>query len=352
MSSVQPTPPDTPILRPDLMRVLPDDPAYREAAVAEAEFWSRPHPLGLETLETKQRFDGPVDRYTNERFTGDPAVPWETTIGRYGRFRRGLLLGTSMLSWEQRIIETNPDLHLTIIDLSLGALDRRVQVLGARYPGRIDTLALDMNMLALPADTYDVVISCASVHHVTNLEHLAWQINQALRPDGRFFLQDYVGEPRFQFADAKRRVFELLYAREAAKRPGRQAEVVWHGVDDLSPFCGVRSHEILHVFRTYLDEVTVRTAGTLTIPLLRARPTDGAWPNPRRFGRRLREAIEQRLLPRIGRLPPGRVPVADSFLAELMLVGDVLTDSSLLVPGNAFAVYRRRDGARRAEHAC
>src|SRR5262245_49194582 len=327
--------------RADLMRVRPADPSYRQMAAAEAEFWSRPHPLGLETLETKQRFDGPVDRYTNRRFTGDPRVPWEATIARHGRFRNGLLLGTSMLSWEERILATNPELHLTIVDLSPGALARRGELFGQRFPGRIETLVADMNMVELPVATYDVVISCASLHHVTNLEHLAWQINQSLRPDGRFFLQDYVGEPRFQFADAKRRVFECLYAREAGRRGGREAAVLWHGVDDLSPFCGVRSSEILDVLRTYLDEIDVRTAGTLTVPLLRSRPADGDWPNPRSPGRRLVEALERHVLPSLGRLPRGRVPVAKEFLDELMLVGDALTDTGLLVPGNAFAVYRR-----------
>jgi SAM-dependent methyltransferase len=328
--------------RADLMKVLPDDPSYRETAAAEAEFWNRTHPLGLETFETKQRFGGPVDRYTNRRFTGDARVPWEATIASYGRFRRGLLLGTSVLEWEHRIFMTNPDLHLTIVDLSPGPLARRAEFFGARFPGRVATLVADMNMVELPVATYDVVISCASLHHVTNLEHLAWQINHCLRPEGFFFLQDYVGEDRFEFADAKKRVFEYLYAREAMRRPGRSPAVTWRGPVDLSPFCAVRSGEILGVLRMHLDEIAVRTAGTLTIPVLRSRPADGEWPNVRSTRQRLLEGLEHRLLPLFGCLPRGRVPVAREFLDELTLVGDILTDTGLLAPGNAFAVYRRR----------
>src|SRR5690242_21346001 len=129
-----------------LLRVTADDPEYRRLAQLEAEYWARPHPYGLESLEKTQRFDGPVDRYTNARFTGDPAVPWEATVCRHGDFRRGLLLGTSMLAVESRILETNPRLHLTIVDLSPGALARRADVLGTRFPGRVETMVADLNV--------------------------------------------------------------------------------------------------------------------------------------------------------------------------------------------------------------
>jgi hypothetical protein len=67
--------------RSDLLRVAPDDPEYLRLAAAEAEYWSGPVPFALESLE--ERFsEGPVDRYTNERFTGDRAVGWHETRPR------------------------------------------------------------------------------------------------------------------------------------------------------------------------------------------------------------------------------------------------------------------------------
>src|SRR5262249_25142125 len=76
---------------PRALRVAGDDPEYGRMAVAEAEYWSGPVPYALEALE--ERFaDGPVERYTNARFTGDRHVGWHQTIARRGPFRRGLVL--------------------------------------------------------------------------------------------------------------------------------------------------------------------------------------------------------------------------------------------------------------------
>jgi SAM-dependent methyltransferase len=330
--------------RSDLLRVTPDDPEYRRLAAAEAEYWSGPVPFALESLE--ERFsEGPVDRYTNERFTGDRAVGWHETIARHGPFRRGLVLGLSALRVEGRILETNPGLHLTFMDLSEGSLARRTDILGPRFPGRVATRCADLNFTELEPDAYDVIVSSSSLHHVTNLEHLGWQINAALTPDGWFFLNDYVGEPRFQFASPKRRVFEAVHDREVARTPGRRPGCNWMDASDLSPFCGVRSDEVLSVLRRYLDEVQVRTAGALTVALMRSKPADGATVRPPGLGRRMTDAAVRRVLALFGRLPPVRVPVSKQLLDELMLTGDMLADAELILPGTAFATHRKRRSA-------
>ena len=153
-------------------RVHPDDPKYRRQAAAEADYWSRPVPYALESLE--QRFgDGPVDQYTNERFTGERTRGWQGTIARHGPFRRGLVLGLSSLRVEGDILETNPRVHLTFMDISPGSLARRAEAFGARFPGRVDTVCADLNFAELEPNAYDLVVSSAAMHHVTNLEHLA-----------------------------------------------------------------------------------------------------------------------------------------------------------------------------------
>ena len=111
-----------------------DDAEYRRLAEAEADFWRRPHPFGWETLENATR-EGPVDRYINERFTDDRRVRWHETIARHKTFRRGLMLGTTALKLEADILEMNPALHMTFVDLSDGPLRRRAEVLGQRFPG-------------------------------------------------------------------------------------------------------------------------------------------------------------------------------------------------------------------------
>ena len=328
---------------PDLLRVTAEDPDYQRLAAAEAEFWSGPVPYALEQIE--ERFsEGPVDRYTNERFTGDRRVAWQHTIARRGPFRRGLVLGLSALRVEGDILASNPGLHVTFMDLSAASLDRRADILGRRFPGRVATCRADLNFVELEPHGYDVIVSSASLHHVTNLEHLAREINQALTPQGFFFLQDYVGEPRFQFDAVKRKVFELVHDREVARTPGRRPGCYFMDTSDLSPFCGVRSDELLTVMRSTLDEVEVRTAAALTVALMRSKPADGAVPPPPGLTRRVTDAAVRRALALCGRLPAIRVPVSKRLLDELMIVGDVLTEAGLILPGNGFAVYRKRLG--------
>jgi SAM-dependent methyltransferase len=320
-----------------LLRVTPDDPDYRRQAAAEAAFWHAVHPFGLETAE-RVFVEGPVERYLNARFTGDPDTDWTSTIARRGPFQRGLMLGISSPKRETRVLETNPGLHVTLLDISEGAVERRATTLGKRFGNRIATATADLNFLALPPARYDLIVSSSTIHHVTNLEHLGFQINRALTPDGLFFLEDYVGEPRFMFSEAKRRLYETLYERDIARQRGRKSGLIWLDVSDLSPFCGVRSDEILEVFRRHLDELEVRTAAALTAPMSRSRPADWdeVWARVPRW-----KIARDMWVQRLG-FARRNFGVNPEFLEELCLVGDAACEAGLLRPGVAFAVYRKR----------
>jgi SAM-dependent methyltransferase len=324
-----------------LLRVSPENPVYQRQAAIEAEFWAQPQPGSIEAGELRDWSPTQTELYQNERFTGDPHVPWQRTLSRYGGFRRGLALGTSSLRDEAWLLATNRDLHLTFLDLSAGALARREEQLGVRFPGRVVTRVADLNFVELERAQHDLVVSSASLHHVTNLEHLAGEIDRALRPGGYFFLHDYAGENRFQFADPKKRVFEAIFARDVARQPGRVARLEWADPSDLSPFCGVRSEDVLGVLRTHLTEVSIRIAGTLIVPLLRVRVVEEG--KPIRFSRwqLLRHRLRLRFPHVFGR--PGReIPLAPAFFRELTLIGELLAEAGMLLPGNVLAVYRKR----------
>ena len=319
-----------------LLRVTADDPEYLRQAAAEAAFWEQVHPLGLEAGEDIY-VEGPVEQYVNERFSGDRSTDWVATIPRWGTFTHGLLLGASSPKREQRVLETNPQVRMTLVDISPGAVERRVGALAARFGDRISPGTGDLNFLELPPERYDLIVSSSTIHHVTNLEHLAFQINRALTPDGFFFLEDYVGEPRGGVSPLKRRVFEMIYERDVSRHPWKKPGLTWLDASDLSPFCGVRSDEILPVFRQHLHEVEVRTAATLTAPISRSRSLD----LDDVFGSLPRWRIHWALFKR--RLGIRRPIIIDpQYLAELRLVGDMLADTGILQPGVAFAVYRKR----------
>jgi SAM-dependent methyltransferase len=324
-----------------LLRVRADDPAYRAQAEAEGRFWQNVHPFSLEAIEG-QFGEGPADRYTNLRFTGDRRVPWCDVVARYGPFRDGLVLGTGEIHVEARILETNPGLRLTFVDLAEGALERRMRTLGARFPGRVAARGADLNFLELEPESLDVVVTSGTVHHVSNLEYLAFQLNRALRPQGHVFLQDYVGEKRFDFSPEKRRLYEILYERERAHTPGQPPGLVWSDQSDLSPFCGVRSDEVLPVFRRFLDQIHLGTSGTLLVPLMRVRPahSTGTLASATRW-QLLRGRLHQLLL---GKRKSFQALVPERFLEELFLVGEAASDAGLVPPGTAFAIYRKRTG--------
>ena len=263
----------------DLLRVLKDTPEYLEMAARESEFWANVHPFGIEALEQKHE-TGPVEQHTNRRFTGDENVSWEKTTALRGTFRRGLALGTSLLTEEASILETNPHLHLTFVDISEGPLLRRREILEQRFPGRVAIQVADLNFLELPSEGYDFISSSSTIHHVTNLEYLAYQINRGLTADGHFFLYDYVGEPRFNFSEDKRRLYTEIFHRDTERQGRGRPELTWLDSSDLSPFCGVRSDEILPTMRSFLDEIQLRTSDTLTTLLNRSRPVQDVADSP------------------------------------------------------------------------
>jgi SAM-dependent methyltransferase len=321
----------------ELFRVHPDDPEYRRTAAAEVAFWERTQPFSLERREDAWT-EGPVDRHINARFTGDPDVHWYDTIARHGDFRRGLVLGTSQLGVERCILEANPRLHLTFVDLSDAAVERRHRVLGPRFPGRVAGRVADLNFLTLEPEEWDLVVSEGVLHHVINLEHLSEQIRRGLTRDGRFFVQDYVGEPRCDFTAGKRRLFEILYQRELSRQTGRRPGVRWKETGDLSPFCGVRADAVLPALRGALREIDCRTASALGVALLRAEPADGITaPHGITWQRAL--SVIRKL---VGRRPmPADAMLNPEWIAELCEIGDLAADAGLVPPGLAFAVYAR-----------
>lgn len=337
-----------------LFRVRPDEPEYLEKAAAEARFWQGVHPYGLEALHPAYA-DGPVDRYLNRRFTGDARVSWPQRLPQLDTFRRGLMLGAVSLPFERYILESNPALHLTIVDGSAGPLARRREALGALFPGRLSTLTADLNFIEIEPERYDLILSSGTLHHVTNLEYLAYQLNRGLTADGSFFLEDYVGEPRFAFSDEKKRIYEAVYGRDLARQGGRQRGLVWKDDADLSPFCGVRSNHTLRVLSLWLDAVEVHTAAALVTPMMRSRPVDDrtpkgewtadAWKAQTTRRRWLVEKLRERYPRFLGKRRSHQELIGEEFLGELFLVGDVLADAGLILPGLAFGRFRKKSSA-------
>lgn len=327
---------------PNLYHVARDAAYLRQLAVEE-EFWDRPH---LFNTDTDTEIHPAWTRYANERFTGDRKTEWFETIPSYGAFRNGCVLGVGSLRKEAAILRANPALRLTFIDISGKSLKTKEQVLGAQFPGRVAVQQADLNFVELPKNTYDLIVSEHCLHHILNLEYLAAQINDSLMPDGYFFLHDYVGEARFQFADEKKQRFEAAF-QDAQRRDAalRSWQLSWPALDNgaYSPFEAVRSDETLGVLRQQLTQVSARPCGALAILILfltpKARPLI-LQPNGASWRKRLRVSAA-RLRRRLR--PPGDRRAIERWLSsELLALDEAVSDSGLLRPCRAFGVYRKK----------
>lgn len=324
--------------------VRADDPIYRAAVAAEAEFWASPTTLAIADAYAAAPL-GPFKRHHNRRLAGSEERYWYERISEHGPYERGLVLGSGSTIEEAAILDQNPGVHLTFCDIDGEGLAKRQAMFDERFPGRVTVQVMDLNFVEFEPDAYDLIVSADTLHHVVNLEHIADQINRALAQEGWFFLHDFTGASGFRFPEQQKRIFEAVYARERARRPDAALpDPEWKDVDnyDTSPFEAVRAADIVGVLSEHLREVLRRQTGTIfAMPMfcdiLRDFNPPQAQAVQRRFGRWRKKTP-----------PTGPTPIAWEMLlstecfAELSLIDDLVTDAGLFSPMNTVAIYRKR----------
>jgi SAM-dependent methyltransferase len=323
---------------PDVFHVEHDE-EYRRLLREEEAHWD----ARSETLQSKVSEEW-LQRYHNERFTGDPRREWFETIDDFGDFKRGCVLGAGPGRTEAYLLEHHEGLHLTVYDIAGEALGRIEARLRNAFQRRVETRQEDLNFVTLPEDSFDLVITQACIHHLVNLEHVAFQVNRALTRDGYFFLMDAVRESRGQFSPEMKRLYERFLRATHSEEPILDWPDREHWA--YSPFESVRSGEILEVFRRYLNETQVRTGDALLAMSLSRRTA------PKGQSRALHHRVFRRMR-RIARGVLGRLFIRlvgpERYLSrvrartELLLQLDsILSDSRYSKPGIAFAIYRKR----------
>ena len=93
-------------------------------------------------------------------------------------------------------------------DIASGSIARARELAEADGYANIHYTVQDINKITLPSSHYDAVWASGSVHHFENLEHVFHQVHLALKPNGLFILNEYVGPSRFQFPSAQRQAIQ------------------------------------------------------------------------------------------------------------------------------------------------
>jgi SAM-dependent methyltransferase len=132
---------------------------------------------------------------------------------------------------------------------------------------------LDVNKISLPKNTYDVVYIQQAYHHLQEIEHVAEQINKALKPNGIFVLTDYIGANYLQRTEKQRRICSELWPLLPVRLRTSAQNRVYDKIhipkkETLPPFEAVRAEEILPVLCNTFETKYMFTYAGILFPLL------------------------------------------------------------------------------------
>jgi ubiquinone/menaquinone biosynthesis C-methylase UbiE len=244
------------------LAVQPDAVVYADKLRAEARYWERWQPNAGPPALT--RGEG---RHINAAYTGHPDRLWIEDLIARGPFRHAAVLGSDGGRYERLWLERGGSERTDVYELSRAVL-RALRARLGRGRRAVRCVQADLNFVRLPVNHYDVVWSSDCLHHVVNLEHLFDEVARALRPGGLFAFREYVGERRMQYAPQRlERANAVL--REIPARWRRTERLAPPPLAGLSPFCAVRSDDILALAGERFELLDKRPAGPLT-PLLAA----------------------------------------------------------------------------------
>ena len=197
-------------------------------------------------------------------------VRWEQWVINYlgGPAQKSLDLGCGAGERSLAVWQAGASCYLEGFDISddrVAEGERRRQSVGV--PGHL--WVEDVNNLALPENTYDLIFACHSFHHFLKLERVMEQVLRALTTRGLFILEEFVGPTQFQWTDLQIRLareFLSQLPKDLRRfRDGRIKELegrpTTQEVEAVSPFESIRSAEIWPLFERYSKVIAVRNLG-------------------------------------------------------------------------------------------
>lgn len=156
-----------------------------------------------------------------------------------------LMLAREAPAAEYLCLDFNPEL------LRLGQERAQAEGLPVRFE------QADLNTAALPKRAFDLVLCHACLHHIVELERLAEQIKDALRPGGELVVVDLMTPNGGRMWPETRRVARAIFATLPARyrlnhtacRSPRVDDKIWEASATWTGLEGVRSADVLPVLK-------------------------------------------------------------------------------------------------------
>lgn len=156
-------------------------------------------------------------------------------------------------------------------DLSQTSLDRYTPDGVAWVPHKVDC-----NQLELPEAAFDLVVASHGAHHVMELDNLFAQARRSLRPDGLFYMYEWIG-PQYLYVPRRNRwaaavVLTTLFPSRRTRRAhtGRVKGLRWimYQADPaIDPSEACNSPELLAAYRRHFEPVAEYLHGSLSYPM-------------------------------------------------------------------------------------
>jgi tRNA (cmo5U34)-methyltransferase len=153
--------------------------------------------------EIRRRFDAEVARFSNletgQSATVDAplamALVAQAAAATTPQARHVLDIGCGAGNYTLKLLQSLPNLDVTLVDLSQAMLDRANERVSQSTTGRVTTLQGDIREVRLESESFDIILAAAVLHHLrTDAEWRAVfaALYAALRPGGSLWIFDLV----------------------------------------------------------------------------------------------------------------------------------------------------------------
>ena len=197
------------------------------------------------TTEIQQRFDADVERFsqleTGQSATEDAPLAMElvtqAAVAVSPHAVDLLDVGCGAGNYSLKLLQSMPQLNVTLVDLSLPMLQRAEERITAGTSGTVTILQSDLRDLPLESDSVDIILASAVLHHLRSdneWEAVFEMFHAMLRPGGSIWIFDLIecempevrdiiwnqyGEYLIQFKDEAYRdhVFEYIEKEDSPR---------------------------------------------------------------------------------------------------------------------------------------